>query len=317
MLTVRPKIFQAMLVLTSLFALVGALWPQLPAGLEVSIFLALMILTGIPHGATDHLVYQYEQRAEGRQVSWGKFLLGYLGTMLAYGCAWVFFPGLSLTAFLLMSAYHFGQSQVLYLGWNNDAWPKRLLGLAWGVQVLSTLLLWHWPETLRVIETLVLVPDPLRSPDPFWMNVWIGSWLLLVLTGFGFALRSGAMRPWQFGRELLTLVVLGAAFWWAGLWLGFAIYFAGWHSLSSMLAEIDTFRRDGQYSWRAFVRDALPLTLISLFGIGLLLLAGWLWGEAVSPALLFFIAISVLTLPHMYHMEQLYRRRSAAEVVAG
>ena len=85
------------------------------------------------------------------------------------------------------------------------------------------------------------------------------------------------------------------------------IYFALWHSLSSINWEIKVFRLEqAQFSWRDFVKHAWPFSLISFVGIAILLAAGSFLSTLISPFLLFFIAISVLTLPHMVYMQQFY-----------
>ncbi|MEM9984167.1 MAG: Brp/Blh family beta-carotene 15,15'-dioxygenase, partial [Bacteroidota bacterium] len=60
------------------------------------------------------------------------------------------------------------------------------------------------------------------------------------------------------------------------------------------------------FDWKDFFRAALPFSLISFAGIGLLLGAAFWMGELISPYLLFFMAISVLTLPHMVFMQGFY-----------
>ncbi|WKN32708.1 Brp/Blh family beta-carotene 15,15'-dioxygenase [Porifericola rhodea] len=58
--------------------------------------------------------------------------------------------------------------------------------------------------------------------------------------------------------------------------------------------------------WYLLPQLCLAFSLLSFVGIALLLIGGQYLAEYISPYLLFFIAISLLTMPHMYYMQQLY-----------
>ncbi len=305
MLIVHPRLYRLAAGLSAGVMLLGLLGIQQHPAWLAGLFLLAMVVTGIPHGATDHLVDANLQARAGKPFSWRRFIVRYLLTMLCYGLVWWYLPGLALLMFLGMSVYHFGQSQVLYVRWLAHDGRKRLLGLAWGVLVLGSLLLLHLPEVLTLLGSLISLP---------WQEAEIasaGGGLVaasgLVLAGMWIrAVQTGAMLPAELGREILALALLLGAFWLGGLWLGFALYFGVWHSLSSVLAEIECLRASQPYGWRQWIRDAVPFSVVSFAGIGLLLLAGWWLGERLPLVLLFFIAISTLTLPHAWYMERLY-----------
>ena len=66
-----------------------------------------------------------------------------------------------------------------------------------------------------------------------------------------------------------------------------------------------------QFDLKDWIKAAIPFSLMSLFGIGLLLwVAAW-EGLPFHPVLLFFIAVSMLTLPHINLVGSLYGKVSS------
>ena len=120
MLIADPKLFRSIFILSLAFLLLGLL--DIHPAIEIGLFVLLMLGTGIPHGATDHLIYSILQKEEGKPQNLRMFLGTYLLSMLVYGLAWWLVPGLCLSIFLVISAYHFGQSQVLYVRWKPSDW---------------------------------------------------------------------------------------------------------------------------------------------------------------------------------------------------
>ncbi|MDP5169570.1 MAG: Brp/Blh family beta-carotene 15,15'-dioxygenase [Bacteroidia bacterium] len=304
MLIADPKLFRSIFILSLAFLLLGLL--DIHPAIEIGLFVLLMLGTGIPHGATDHLIYSILQKEEGKPQNWRMFLGTYLLSMLVYGLAWWLVPGLCLSIFLVISAYHFGQSQVLYVRWKPSDWRKRILGFAWGSLILSSLLLMHLEEVVEILSSIIAVPTGIAqlSEAARW-NI-CGSLFAIVAGCWLAAWRSNALSTEEMLREILTLSVLFLAFALCGLWLGFALYFGLWHSLSSMKAEIQHFQAERSYSWRAFMQDAMPFSLISFGGIGILGLCAWWLGDQLPLSLVFFIAISTVTLPHTFYMERFY-----------
>ena len=66
----------------------------------------LILLLGIPHGAIDHVLF-----FKKRKMSQLKFYSLYLGLSFLFVILWHIFPVTSLILFLLISAFHFGESQ--------------------------------------------------------------------------------------------------------------------------------------------------------------------------------------------------------------
>jgi Brp/Blh family beta-carotene 15,15'-monooxygenase len=81
--------------------------------IEMSLFALILLVVGIPHGAIDHLISNpvFEIR------SFKFFLMKYISLIGLYLIVWYFFPLLALLAFLVMSAYHFGQTHFIHISY--------------------------------------------------------------------------------------------------------------------------------------------------------------------------------------------------------
>ncbi len=299
-----------MLISTSLVLLLGFVTPSWLKSIELYIFIVFMIVSGIPHGATDHLVYKYTQEQQGQQVSYGTFLLVYLLAMLVYGVCWYFFPVFSLSTFLLISAYHFGQSQLLYVNFSESRPFKWILYLSWGLTVLMGIVLFHWEHSREILSNFIPLHflTYIDNVEYISMIPWIMTFICLFLLTITWI--KGGMGRSKWLMEELNLLILMLLFANTSLLVSFAIYFGVWHALASIMTEINELKKKNQYfSAIQFVKEALPLSLISFVGIAILLILAHYLGAVISPYLLFFIAISTLTLPHMYFMNKFYRVR--------
>jgi Brp/Blh family beta-carotene 15,15'-monooxygenase len=110
------------------------------------------------------------------------------------------------------------------------------------------------------------------------------------------------------GRELLSYGLLVAMYLTNSLLLGFTIYFVFWHSLSSAKDQLYFFQRNLSYDHR---RQLFWEIAVVVFGALLFCLIVWFGPgpeAALQPSIIggVFMFISLLTLPHMLLVEQLY-----------
>ena len=130
---------------TVFIAIVLVIWQWLIGSLSgwfQLFFFAVAIFTfGIPHGALDHLVEQEAARRRNSTFNIIIFLFKYLALMAFYAVLWYFFPEISFVLFIIISSWHFGETDIDY---NNN---KKLLGLIlkffYGLCLLTWLLLSH------------------------------------------------------------------------------------------------------------------------------------------------------------------------------
>jgi len=303
-------IYWGVLITTAIVLLMGWFVPSWIKHIDLYVFVAFMIISGIPHGATDHLIYKYTQEQKGRRVSYVTFIWVYLLAMVAYGLCWYFLPVFSLITFLLISAYHFGQSQLLYVRFTETDPFKWFLYIWWGTTILAGIVLLHWTDSREILANFIPSTFLVRVDQVTNLSLipWIMAGTTLLLLTFAWLIGGISRRKWLF--EELNLIVLMLLFANSSLLMSFAVYFGVWHALASIMTEVDELRKGHRhFSLGTFIREAFPLSLISFVGIGILLLIAHYLGAIISPYLLFFIAISTLTLPHMYFMNKFYGLR--------
>lgn len=300
MITRYPLLYQ-LLWLSALLAILGALlFPEWVKQAEYLLALLLILVIGLPHGATDHLLFRQLAQEKGKPVSMVRFYIVYLGLVLAYGVLWVLLPLPALILFLLVSVYHFGQSN-----WNYLAPRAWVMHLSWGAFVLFVPVVWHFDESREILKTMLRQELPELSKE---IKTAVVAGLFLLNQGLIIQKTARkALGIWGGVLESINLWILLGMFLALPLLLGFSIYFAGWHALSSSLDQIAFFRRDRfGFGVRQYIRAAAPYTLVALVGLGLLYIA---WSQmspgALEPGLLFMF-IAAVTLPHMLLIDQVY-----------
>ena len=102
-----------------------------------------ILLIGIPHGAIDHILF-----FKKRSLSQLKFYSIYLGLILLFLVLWIYLPFWSLLFFLLISAFHFGESQFSDI--DTDKFLKYSLFSFWGIALLSTLMYYNLDELIEI-----------------------------------------------------------------------------------------------------------------------------------------------------------------------
>ena len=308
------KLYIAVLMLS--LALLGIFWQPgvSDPSFDIYLFAGIIVLVGLPHGATDHVIFSYNQKKQGFSFSLGKFLGSYGIAMLGYAVLWYAFPLLSLILFILISAYHFGQSQLNYLKLAEDNLGKQLLYLLWGIWILASIILLNLETTQQILGDFFAGYVDLLELGT------LAIWGILAALGISIALflsrsyQAGALTSRQFSLEILHLILFPLLSLKLGLLLSFALYFGLWHACSSIAHEVKTFRQEEKgYSWKSFYKDALPFSLLSMIGIGILLSTIQYWGPHISPLMGFFILISVLTFPHFYFMNAFHHHKSVQE----
>jgi Brp/Blh family beta-carotene 15,15'-monooxygenase len=124
-----------------------------------------------------------------------------------------------------------------------------------------------------------------------------------------------AVNKWvsseRIATELYLLLLIHAAFFVLPLVIGFTLYFTILHSFKVLTQEY-TFleERKGKLSIARFAGMLAPYTLLSVFGLGLLL---WLQFSEIlnaSGLLIALILISAVTLPHSVVMEGFYHQKN-------
>ncbi len=305
-----PLLYRSVQALALAIVVFGLLFPQLLAQWQLILATALIVLVGIPHGATDYLIFQFVSRPMWGPRQMARFYIKYILLMTGYALLWWLLPGLALGLFLLLSMYHFGQSNWNYVAFANKG-LEYATHLLWGAFVVLTPILWHYDAAESIIQYIIGAPAPAIGKnwrEAFCIGLLAGNlWLTI-----GLVIQQ-KINFRQFADELANYTVLALLFINAPLLLGFAVYFVCWHSMSSVMDQVRFFReRLGTYTLRDYVFNTLPLSLAAIGGLaGIVgIQAGMGLGFNIG---LVFIFISMVTLPHMILIDQLYRELPEAE----
>lgn len=298
------------LVTTIVFILLGSFASELLGNCEAVLVLGLMLLIGLPHGATDHGLFLALTRRKpmAKQVN---FYLLYALVIAAYGLLWYLLPVIAFIIFMLLSVYHFGQSNWVDVSYRSNSFA-RMHYVLWGCGILLTPILLHGEEATFIVAEMT---DRLLAL-PAYSSRLIAIGLLAFLNLFFLLLcwYKNLIDGYRLGKEIVGYSLLIIMFFTNSLLLGFTVYFVFWHSLASAKDQWLFFRpRLSSEVWRQLrlgilttVTGALVFCLFLWFGPGP--------ETALRPGVIggVFLFISLLTLPHMLLVETLYAHWSPA-----
>jgi beta-carotene 15,15'-dioxygenase len=292
-------------------------WQQLtgvlPPSVQIVFFALFIFLTGIPHGAIDHLVEKETLKRQQKRFNLPLFFAKYLLTMLFYALVWVIFPSLSLLFFLLMSAWHFGETDI------EKAPPTLLWNIArftFGCLILSWILLFHAVEVTPILERI-------SQNNEAVMDVWqflvpIKSIILVGLAAFSsvFCYFGNKNSSLDFDKiRFLRLFFIVVLTYFLPLLPAFALYFGGWHALCSIvnIHEYLEMKKGSDKKNNYLILKTWSKTLaFMLLAVSFLVLAIWYWlhfYQTWDALPLLFIFLSLITLPHLNVMHRMSRNQ--------
>ena len=273
------------------------------------LFASTMLLTGIPHGAIDHLVDEQNRLQQNKRFSMVHFLTQYLSRMAFYALLWWFFPVLAFVIFIGISAFHFGETDLIVLPKHQKA--ERLLFLSYGWSLLSILLFTHQTEIRLILnsmpnflETVAAALVALFGP---YKNYYFGACAVWLLGAFWYY-RSQTTAN---GTAIFMVLLQGALllFICAQLpfLLAFSFYFGLWNSLLC-LHNIRQYlqQNNQQLAWNQLVKKATLFSSIAIVGIAVLMAIGNRYSQTSDLLLWLFIGIAILTAPHMEIMSTMF-----------
>lgn len=271
----------------------------------------IIILTGIPHGALDHLVAKKNHALRSKAFSSLSFYLDYFGKMALFGMGWYFFPSASLVIFLVLSAFHFGETD-LPLRDSHPLLKPFMLQTVYGIFILSVMVVAHQVEILPLIAQLAGKETAEVSSvlDSSQERILLVGLPLLLLSVLAVVYLAHEKPRWNHKRNIayqtiaiITVVVL------LPLPLAFAFYFGCWHSLnalSSIRKHLST-SMGRRISWKWMINQLLPYSILAITGIAVLVVLVFYTGNIQFPLLAAFIGLAVLTAPHLHVMSEMYK----------
>jgi Brp/Blh family beta-carotene 15,15'-monooxygenase len=262
-----------------------------------------ILLFGIPHGAIDHILFFRK-----KSMTQLKFYGLYLGLIVLFVLLWLKFPLISFLFFLILSAFHFGESQFVdaKLTLRNF---NPLLFLFWGLALLATLMYYNISELAAITAYFQDTQNfgVVYNEDLFFYFFTITNITTLVLLIYLFVKNQMSIR--RLSSELFLIALIHLTFFLFPFIIGFTLYFVVLHSIRVMNQEYLFFKsEDGSFSLVEFLKLLLPYSLLSIFFTSVLLALSHLGYLAISIPFLSIIIISVITLPHAIVMHIFYNK---------
>ena len=259
----------------------------LESSYSILLFLVVMLSIGIPHGSVDHIIAFINPKAR-KFDSKPIFYLVYLSLIVFNIILWVISPFLGLLVFLIISCYHFGETQVI--GYNPT--DNKILNFVIGANILLSLFL---NNIVELQEILYILPQ-FASLD---LSAFDSVFFLLISV----AILMLSIVNFEIKRKVplyAEITILYMVFFHTDLLTSFALYFGFCHSLPMLMLEFKEFKTD---SFMKFYLKTLPFTILSIiFGFLLYQFNNDLL-TSDNIILFVFIIISSLTLPHVFIMK--------------
>ncbi len=274
---------------------------------EVSVSTQLLYCTpfllflGIPHGALDNILV-----ANKKGLNNFHFICIYLVLIGVNIFLWIIIPRVAYILFLLMSAYHFGQSQFTHY-FDQQPLSHKILFLSWGISLLSGLIYLNIEEISLIISnyTDFEVFEALHQAYPmFWLFVTSTSLTIAQMITF---VAFQKLRMESLFMEALVLLLIFSCFYLMPLLVGFTLYFVILHSFKVLLEEFKFLKTKKEVqSTGSFIRMIAPFTLLSIAGICLLFGLIYIDILKMNYGYTLMIVISAITFPHVFVMNWFY-----------
>ena len=263
----------------------------------------LIILFGIPHGAIDHIVYKTQNN-----ISNIKFYTFYLSLIVLYTVFWFIFPKWCLILFLLLSAYHFGESQ--FSEFNFNSLFKKLSSIFCGMIVISSLIYYNQSELIKLSNMYsdTKVFESVFNSSIIEVSFYTSIILFLLLLLYEFVFNNNNID--DLFTILFEMILIHVTFYLFSVLIGFTLYFIFLHSLKVLKQEFQFLKKNtGDLTIKRFIIMLLPFTALSMFFL-LVFYIGIVTGLLkISTFLFLIVGISVITLPHVFIMANFYNNK--------
>ena len=264
--------------------------------LIISFFCLFLILSiGISHGALDNykankLLSIY--KTKNKSI----FFIIYILISAIIILIWSLYSSYTLIAFLIVASYHFGREDTSFL-YKEHSNIDQALYLIKGSLIIFAPLFFHFDETLKIFETLMLSNNfIIFLQDEHWLiNV---SLFLSILGYFYFIFRNKLQDFEILLLDMLSIIILNFVF---SPLIAFTLYFCFLHSIRHIISiSHELNKNDFLKGVKVFIRKALPLTIITaiLYLFATLFLSKFFSLNDVIIKVI-FIGLASLTFPHI------------------
>ena len=274
---------------------------NLPYSYQLIFAISLIFTVGIAHGSIDNYLLKKKYN-----FSNFKFYTLYLTPVFLYSVMWLIFPKVSFCVFLILSAYHFGESQ--FSDYKIQSKLNFIFYFIWGSMLMSSLILFNNDELISLSKTynssLFLF---IYSSSLIKYLFYISSITSLIILVFLSTFRIITVQ--DFTTEFFHYFLILLTFHLFPIIISFTLYFIFIHSFRSLNHEYLYLKSQKIiFSLKDFLLILLPHTLIAQFFILFFfsLVAFNVINITFSIAAL--IIISAITIPHVVVMSTFYNQ---------
>lgn len=271
-------------------------WVSIQFGEVVEDFLAyiMVISVGILHGANDLLILSTKEQKDKKLI---KNLLIYIGIIILCVVIYLFSSFVAIVLFVVLSGYHFGEEHLSHKINVNFVF-NTVYFLSYGLFIFALL----FYQSMSDVD-VIMIELTGGTFSKIQIEITLITSAIFLGGGSVFLFLTKRNEAILFLREFLYFVLLFLVFNTSSLILGFAIYFILWHSIPSIIHQIEFI--SGSLNKRnaiAYVKKALIYWIISIVG---LLLLYQLLPEIKLLATVVFVILFAVTAPHTWVMHRM------------
>ena len=271
------------------------------------IFLAGIMLLGVPHGAADLLVASRNADMTDQIFSQKRFFIIYLGRLFLFAVLLFLFPIAGFLLFIFFAAYHFGETDLHHFKTNRLS--GKIFVIAYGLVILSVILLHHFDEVIPIVQLFESGRENHAIID--WISqhrylILTINGLLFFITSFYYFLTNNQPGNNDKGHFLIRFACMLFILFNLPMLLGFTFYFVVWHSLLSLNNIVNYLTQKDTVSYSTIIKQIVFYSSLAIVGIGLFGLAGAAVINKNVVSGYVFLGLAVLTAPHIEIMYKMY-----------
>lgn len=257
----------------------------------------LILTFGVLHGANDLLLIRIKSNKNGFKINFYKVLGYYVVTILVILSVFFSYPPLALALFIVLSAYHFGEQHFKNLE-ERTGLLKNALYVFYGLTILFMIFYLNIDRILLIFKDLTGIEFTVTFFETTLLVVAVLFLSCVFYLRFQKKLRVNILE------ELFYLLVLFVVFETAGLLWGFCIYFILWHSIPSLVDQMQfLYGKASKIEFIKYIKSSWLYWMVSIIGLLSLYLAFRSNTEYLTSILIYFLA--AITFPHVIVMSRL------------
>lgn len=269
--------------------------------IQIILGFSLIFTFGILHGANDLLLIE-KNIDQKKTYNFIKSLTNYVLVIILCSLLFYFIPWLTLILFILVSAFHFGEQQWKELINNYPKWIWYSISFTYGLLIFMLLFIFHASEVEKIIFEISKFQIS-STLIPYSFNI-IG---LLFLLTVGYSYYKFENLRTKILTELFYLLIFAVIFKASSLIWGFALYFILWHSIPSIIEQMNFLY--GKFSIQNFIfycKSAFIYWVLSIIGIVSLY---FIFKDQQLFNAIFFSFLAAITFPHVIVITKIFNKK--------